>query len=88
MAMTVEQAPLETLRTPAPLSAVLTAEMLSAVLASLSVSPLVYIIDRSIVSNMSGRQKLVACVLAELGKLVTRPDKVLTSVGFRWIWTV
>lgn len=88
MAVRLATEPQSDLSTTAPLPLKLAAEFFAAFGASFAVSPLVYIVDRSIVSNMSGRQKLLDCVVQELKVLVTRPGKLLGSVGFRWIWGV
>ena len=75
-------------RTLPPLLPAVLVELVSAACASFAVSPLVYIIDKSIVSNASGRQKLLACVVNELGRLARHPAGIAKELGFRWIWTV
>lgn len=72
----------------ASLAAALGVEATSAWAASFAVSPLVFIVDKAIVSNASGRQRLFTCVKNELVGLITAPHLLLGNPGFRWIWTV
>ncbi|KAI9024666.1 hypothetical protein DFJ74DRAFT_665761 [Hyaloraphidium curvatum] len=71
-----------------PLAAVVGVELGAAITASAAMSPVVYVIDKAVVSNASGRMKLLECLRTEIAQLLTRPGIFFRSHGFRWIWTV
>eukprot|EP00397_Hematodinium_sp_SG-2012_P046283 GEMP01052231.1.p1 GENE.GEMP01052231.1~~GEMP01052231.1.p1 ORF type:complete len:270 (+),score=47.78 GEMP01052231.1:72-812(+) len=56
--------------------------------ASFFVSPIVTTIDKAIISNASGRQKLMPCMKENFSLLAARPDKFLALREFRLIWGV
>ena len=70
------------------LPGLLTAEVLAAVSASALASPLISIIDKSIIANASGRQPLWAGVREGLHTLATRPWYFARQPQFVLIWIV
>jgi len=56
--------------------------------ASFLLSPVVTTVDKSIISNASGRQKLVPCMKANIQHFVTRPHQFVALREFRLIFGV
>jgi hypothetical protein len=62
-------------------------ESTAALVSSLFVAPFVAIIDRAIVSNASGRQKLVPALVEGLGTLL-HPQTFVKQKSFQFVWAV
>jgi hypothetical protein len=73
---------------PSPLSVRIGAEALCGIVSALLVAPAVSIIDKAIVSNASGREKLVPCLLNGIKELVKTPIKFIKQPSFLLIWGV
>jgi len=63
-------------------------DIVSACAASLFVSPWVCIVDKSIISNASGRQALWPCMKENFAMVARTPHKFLALPEFRLIWGV
>lgn len=72
----------------APLSMRFGVEWLAAILSAFSVAPAISIIDKAIVSNASGKEKLVPCIVNGLKTLFKSPTKFLRQPAFLMIWGV
>jgi len=62
-------------------------EGVSALISSLFVAPFVTVIDRAIVSNASGRQRLGSALVEGAGTLL-HPVKLMQQQSFRLVWAV
>jgi hypothetical protein len=71
-----------------PLHERLLVEWTAAMLSALSVSPAIVIVDRAIVSNASGLQPLLPCVISGVKNLFTKPMHFLRQPSFLVIWGV
>ena len=60
----------------------------AAILTALSIAPVVAIVDKAIVSNASGRQALLPCVVSEFKVLMSSPLLFLKQPNFLLIWGV
>jgi hypothetical protein len=78
----------ETVSDPSPLAMRVAVESLSAMFSSLTVAPAISIVDQAIVSNASGRQKLVPCLISGMKNLVFRPVYFFSQPSFLFIWGV
>lgn len=63
-------------------------EWIAAILSALSVAPAISIIDKAIVSNASGKEKLVPCIMNGLKMMFKRPVHFLRQPAFLMIWGV
>jgi hypothetical protein len=63
-------------------------ESLCAIISALAVSPAISIVDKSIVANASGREKLVPCLINGVKTFVTKPIYFLKQPSFLLIWGV
>lgn len=63
-------------------------EWVAAVLSALSIAPAISIIDTAIVSNASGKEKLVPCIKSGLKRLFNKPVNFLRQPAFLMIWGV
>lgn len=57
-------------------------------IAAASISPFVAIVDQSIISNASGRKKLLDCIKQEFLTLSFRPLKFVKQPAFLWVFGV
>lgn len=60
----------------------------AAILSAFSVAPAISIIDKAIVSNASGKEKLVPCIMNGLKILLKKPSNFLRQPAFLMIWGV
>lgn len=63
-------------------------EWMAAILSALSVAPVISIIDKAIVSNVSGKEKLVPSIINSLRALVKSPAHFVRQPAFLMIWGV
>ncbi len=63
-------------------------EWIAAILSAFSVAPAISIIDKAIVSNVSGKEKLVPCIINSLKTFSRRPMYFLRQPAFLMIWGV
>lgn len=73
---------------PSPLHARLAVEAFCATASAFLVAPAVSIIDKAIVSNASGRERLVPCLFSGIKELVKSPIQFLKQPSFLLIWGV
>ena len=71
-------------RSPLPLR--LVTESLAATLSALSVAPAISIVDKAIVSNASGREKLLPCLVNGIKSLFKDPIYFVKQPSFLFIW--
>lgn len=71
-----------------PLSMRLGVEWLAATLSAFTVAPAISIVDKAIVSNTSGKEKLIPCLVNGFKTLVTKPIHFLKQPAFLMIWGV
>lgn len=60
----------------------------SAALSAGLVAPFIYIVDKSIIANASGKQPLFQGIAQGVRTLFSRPAEILKNVGFRWVFFV
>jgi hypothetical protein len=63
-------------------------ECTTAVISAFTVAPAVSIVDRAIVSNASGKEALVPCLINGVKELVLKPGYFLRQPAFLMIWGV
>jgi hypothetical protein len=71
-----------------PLSVRLAIEASAAIACALSVAPIISIVDKAIVSNASGLEPLVPCLINGMKTLVFNPIYFLRQPSFLFIWGV
>lgn len=71
-----------------PMSLRLGVEWIAAISSAFLVAPAISIIDKAIVSNASGKEKLVPCIVNGLKTLINRPITFLRQPAFLMIWGV
>ncbi|KAJ6644169.1 putative membrane protein [Pseudolycoriella hygida] len=71
-----------------PLPMRLAVEWTSAILSSFTVAPVISIVDKAIVANASGKEKLVSCLINGFKTLFTKPVHFLKQPAFLMIWGV
>lgn len=63
-------------------------EWVAAILSALSIAPAISIIDKAIVSNASGKEKLLPCIANGLKTLSNKPMHFFRQPAFLMIWGV
>ena len=63
-------------------------ETTSAILGALTVAPAISILDRAIVSNASGLEPLVPCLINGIKTMLTKPTYFFKQPAFLFIWSV
>lgn len=71
-----------------PVSFRLLVESSAATISALSVAPAISIVDKAIVSNASGREKLLPCIINGVKSLFLQPGYFLRQPSFLFIWGV
>jgi hypothetical protein len=71
---------------PVPIAKVMALEVGSGLIAAATISPLITVIDKSIIVNASGRQTLMEGVKEGLKQFVTRPFAFCKNRAFLLIW--
>jgi hypothetical protein len=71
-----------------PVSARIAIECAAATLSALTVSPAISMVDKAIVSNASGKEKLLPCMINGLKEFLTKPHIFLRRPAFLMIWGV
>lgn len=71
-----------------PLPVRLGVEWGAAILSAFTVAPAISIVDKAIVSNASGKEKLVSCLINGFKTLFTKPIHFLRQPAFLMIWGV
>lgn len=71
-----------------PLSMRLGVEWAAATLSAFTVAPVISIVDKAIVSNASGKEKLISCLINGFKTLFTKPIHFLRQPAFLMIWGV
>ena len=72
----------------APLSYRLLLEAFAAVISTLTVAPAISIVDKAIVSNASGLEPLLPCLLNGIKTMLTKPLYFVRQPSFLFIWGV
>lgn len=75
-------------RDQTPLSARIFVESSAAIISALSVAPAISIIDKAIVSNASGREALLPCIMNGIKSLFINPIYFFKQPSFLFIWGV
>jgi hypothetical protein len=73
---------------PSPLIARIAVESISAILSALTVAPLISIVDKAIVSNASGKEPLLQCIVNGVKSCVFNPAHFFRQPSFLFIWGV
>lgn len=63
-------------------------ESSAAIISAFTVAPMISIVDKAIVSNASGKEPLIACLMNGCKVLVTNPIYFLKQPSFLFIWGV
>lgn len=63
-------------------------EWMAAILSAFSVAPAISIIDKAIVSNASGKEKLIPSIMNSMKVLIKRPMHFVRQPAFLMIWGV
>src|ERR1700744_4517501 len=71
-----------------PLSIRLGVEWLAATVSGFSVAPVISIVDKAIVSNTSGKEKLIPCLINGFKIFFTKPIYFVRQPAFLMIWGV
>lgn len=71
-----------------PLPMRLGVEWAAAILSAFTVAPAISIVDKAIVSNASGKEKLISCLFNGFKTLFTKPIHFLRQPAFLMIWGV
>lgn len=71
-----------------PLPMRLAVEWAAAILSALTVAPAISIVDKAIVSNASGKEKLLSCLINGFKTFFTKPVYFLRQPAFLMIWGV
>lgn len=71
-----------------PLPMRLGVEWAAAILSAFTVAPAISIVDRAIVSNASGKEKLIPCLINGFKTLLKKPTHFLRQPAFLMIWGV
>ncbi|XP_037039948.1 uncharacterized membrane protein C365.16-like [Bradysia coprophila] len=71
-----------------PLPMRLAVESSAAMLSAFTVAPVISIVDKAIVSNASGKEKLISCLVNGFKTFFTRPVYFLRQPAFLMIWGV
>lgn len=71
-----------------PLPMRLAVEWTAAIISAFTVAPVISIVDKAIVSNASGKEKLVSCLLNGFKTLFTKPIYFVKQPAFLMIWGV
>lgn len=71
-----------------PLPMRLAVEWSAAILSAFTVAPVISIVDKAIVSNASGKEKLVSCLTNGFKTFFTKPVYFLRQPAFLMIWGV
>jgi hypothetical protein len=59
-----------------------------ALASTLTVAPIIAIVDKAIFSNASGKEALGASIRHSISDIVSQPSAFFRSPAFRWIWLV
>lgn len=66
----------------------LSVEWVAAALSAFTVAPAISIVDRAIVSNASGKEKLMSCLINGFKTFISKPVHFLRQPAFLMIWGV
>eukprot|EP00475_Leptophrys_vorax_P044066 TRINITY_DN8692_c0_g1_i1.p1 TRINITY_DN8692_c0_g1~~TRINITY_DN8692_c0_g1_i1.p1 ORF type:complete len:283 (+),score=42.75 TRINITY_DN8692_c0_g1_i1:39-851(+) len=60
----------------------------SAILSASLVAPMIYIVDKAIISNASGKEPLGQAIVQGFKTLFSKPREIFTNTGFKWVLIV
>lgn len=76
------------METNAPAYVAYTLDAAVAIASTLTVVPVIAIVDKAIFSNASGKEPLGSSIRNSLAEVIQRPGVFFRSPAFRWIWAV
>jgi len=65
-----------------------TLQVFSACSSAALVAPMIYIVDKSIIANASGKQPLMQGIVSGFKTLFTNPMEIFRNYGFKWVLIV